>query len=93
MNAARNEPVADAPSRQSPPSRGGAAPGRPPAPVPGRSAAAIDKAVEQGDSVPLGWAEEVDDTPKKALSPLVLVGVALILMVSVYLGATMLMNK
>jgi serine/threonine-protein kinase len=62
------------------------------APVPARGAA-VAKAVAEGDSVPLGWAEEVADTPRKTLSPLVLVGVALILMVSVYLGATMLMNK
>jgi serine/threonine-protein kinase len=93
MNAARSEPVADAPPRQSPPSRGGAAPGRPPAVVPGRGAAAIEKAVAEGDSVPLGWAEEEVDTPRKTLSPLVLVGVALVLMISVYIGATMLMNK
>jgi hypothetical protein len=46
----------------------------------------------EADNVPLGWAEEEEAPPKRTLSPIVLVGVALMLMVSVYIGATMLMK-
>jgi hypothetical protein len=60
------------------------------APVPTRGAA-VAKAVADGDSVPLGWAEE-EETPRRPLSPLVLIGIALILMITVYIGATRLMN-
>ena len=57
----------------------------------GTRPAAAPVAEADGDNVPLGWAEE-EAAPTKTLSPIVLVGVALMLMVSVYIGATMLMK-
>jgi serine/threonine-protein kinase len=75
-----------------PPPRGSRVATRPAAPPPSRVAPPRAKDETDTDNVPLGWAEEDNEQPRRALSPLVLVGIALILMITVYIGATKLMN-
>ena len=47
----------------------------------------------QPDDAAMGWAEEEAPDAKKGMSPLVLIGIAIILMVTVYIGATKLMAQ
>jgi hypothetical protein len=47
----------------------------------------------QPEDAAMGWAEEEAPEAKKGMSPLVLIGIAIILMVTVYIGATKLMAQ
>jgi serine/threonine-protein kinase len=81
---------AKVPSRSS----AGMPPPRPAAP-PARAAKAAPKQAAQDDDVPLGWAEEepTRNSVRRNFGPIGLVCVALILMVAVYFGATLLMKQ
>jgi serine/threonine protein kinase len=57
-----------------------------------RATPAMPVAETNTDNLPLGWAEEEEAPAKKSLSPLALVGIALVLMITVYIGATMMMR-
>jgi serine/threonine-protein kinase len=46
----------------------------------------------ESPSTALNWAEKVDDSPQRSFGPVGLIAVALLLMVSVYFGAIMLMK-
>jgi serine/threonine-protein kinase len=87
-------PATKVPSRSSAgmPARPAAAPARPAAKAPARPAA---KQAAQDDDVPLGWAEEepTRESVRRNFGPIGLVCVALILMVAVYFGATLLMKQ
>ncbi|HSQ57908.1 MAG TPA: hypothetical protein VLM40_19445 [Gemmata sp.] len=61
-------------------------------PVPGRGSTTNAAPAAEQENVSLGWAEEEDKPARKSLSPIVVIGVALILMVTVYIGATKLMS-
>jgi serine/threonine protein kinase len=62
--------------------------------APGARASAQHKLPQRGEAIPPGWAD--DDAaalPKKSFGPIGLIAAALLLMVIVYLGATVLMKQ
>jgi serine/threonine-protein kinase len=96
--SARGVPV---PARTSPgrtaSSPGRTAPGKPAAPVKGAPAArasAVKMAASGAGAIPANWVDEdVGGKPQRSFGPVGMIAAALLLMVIVYLGATVLMKQ